>query len=167
MATRLALMPETWNHLAAAVLRSRVRVVGVPTERGHRFAGDSSTNLAPLLAHGLGAIAVLSDIVFVRRLILVSTVPALALALATGPVTVRIATDLAIPDWASNVVGISAITLFQVVTLSVVASLTMFASRSGAVFIPAFHAGEFIAERVTLARKCPPHHKTSNISALS
>jgi hypothetical protein len=167
MVTRLAHMPEIWNHLAASVLRSRVRVVGVPTKRGRRYAGDSSTNLVSLLAHGLSAIAVFSDIVFVRLLILASTVSALALTLGTGAVAVRIGTDLAIPGWASNVVGISAIILFQAVTLSVVASLTMLASRSSAVFIPALHAGEYVAERVTLAGICPPHHQISNISALS
>ena len=64
MVTRLAHMPEIWNHLAAAVLRSRVRVVGVPTERGRRYAGNSSMNLVALLTQGLSAIAVLSDIVF-------------------------------------------------------------------------------------------------------
>jgi len=152
MVARLAHMPEIWNHLAAAVLRSRARVVGVPTERGHRYAGNSSMNLVSLLAHGLSAIAVFSDIVFVRLLILASAVSALALALATGAAAVRFATDLAIPGWASNVVGISAIILFQAVTLSVVASLTMLASRSGAVFIPALHAGEYIAERITLKK---------------
>ncbi len=167
MVVRLAHMPEIWNHLAAAVLRSRARVVGVPTERGRRYAGVSSMNLVSLLAHGLSAIAVFSDIVFVRLLILASTVSALALALATVAVAVRIATDLAIPGWASNVVGISAIMLFQAVTLSVVASLTMLASRSGAVFIPALHAGQYIVERTTLAGKWPHHQETSNISALS
>ena len=167
MVTRLAHMPEIWNHLAASVLRSRVRVVGVPTKRGRRYAGDSSMNLVPLLAHGLSAIAVFSDIVFVRLLILASTVSALALTLGTGAVAVRIGTDLAIPGWASNVVGISAIILFQAVTLSVVASLTMLASRSSAVFIPTLHADEYVAERVTLAAICPPRHQISNISALS
>jgi hypothetical protein len=167
MVTRLAHMPEIWNHLAAAVLRSRLRVVSVPTERGRRYAGNSSMGLVSLLAHGLSAIAVFSDIVFVRLLVLASTVSALALALGTGAAAVRIATDLAIPGWASNVVGISAIMLFQAVTLSVVASLTMLASRSGAVFIPALHAGEYVAERIALSGKWPPHQETSNISALS
>jgi hypothetical protein len=115
MVTRLAHMPETWNHLAAAVLRSRLRVVSVPTERGRRCAGSSSMGLVSLLAHGLSAIAVFSDIVFVRLLVLASTVSALALTLGTGAAAVRIATDLAIPGWASNVVGISAM-LFQAVT---------------------------------------------------
>ena len=167
MVTRLAYMPEIWNHLAAAVLRSRLRVVGVPTERGRRYAGNSSMGLVSLFAHGLSAIAVFSDIVFVRLLILASTVSALALALGTGAAAVRIVTDLAIPGWASNVVGISAIILFQAVTLSVVASLTMLASRSGAVFIPVLHAGEYVAERIFLAGKWPRHQETSNISALS
>jgi len=167
MVDRLAHMPEIWNHLAAAVLRSRVRVIGVPTERGRRYAGSTSMNLVSLLAHGLSAIAVFGDVVFVRLLIMANTASAMAVVLGAGAVVVRIATDLAIPGWASNVVGISAIILFQAVTLSVVASLTMLASRSGAVFIPALHASEYVAERIILTGKCSPHTKTSNIAALS
>jgi hypothetical protein len=76
-------------------------------------------------------------------------------------------TPLAIPGWASNVVGISAIVLFQAISLSIIASLTLLGSRSGAVFLPALHAGEFIAERIVLAGKCPSPPKTPNIAALS
>ena len=118
-------------------------------------------------AGAMSVIAVFSDIVFVRLLILPSTVSALALALGTGAAGVRVATDFSIPGWASNIVGISAIMLFQAVTLSVVASLTMLASRSGAVFIPAFHAGEYVDERIALSGKWNHHQETSNISALS
>jgi hypothetical protein len=156
MVARLARMPEMWNHLSAAVLRSRIGVVRVATERGRRYTGSSSMNLVSLLVHGLSAIAVFGDIVFVRLLLLASAVSSIALLLGIAAVIVRVMTDLAIPGWASNVVGISAIILFQGLTLSVVASLNMLGGRSGAVFIPALHAGEYVAERITLVRPCPP-----------
>jgi len=152
---RLAHMPEVWNHLAAAVLRSPVRIERVACDRGTRYAGRSSMNLVSLLAHGLSAVAVFSDLVFVRLLVLASTICGLAFLVAAAAVAIRATTDLAIPGWASNVVGISAIMLFQALTLSVVACLTMLASRSAAVFIPAIHAHQYVAERITLAKKCP------------
>jgi hypothetical protein len=170
--------PGRWSHGSSICRRSGtiwqpqccarwLRVVGVAYRARAPLCRRSSMGLVSLFAHGLSAIAVFSDIVFVRLLILASTVSALALALGTGAAAVRIATDLAIPGWASNVVGISAIILFQAVTLSVVASLTMLASRSGAVFIPALHAGEYVAERIALSGKWPHHQQTSNIPALS
>jgi hypothetical protein len=151
---RLAHMPEIWNHLAAAVLRSPVRIERVACDRGTRYAGRSSMNLVSLLAHGLSAVAVFSDLVFVRLLVLASTICGLAFLVAAAAIAIRATTALAIPGWASNVVGISAIMLFQALTLSVVACLTMLASRSAAVFIPAIHARQYVAERITLVKKC-------------
>jgi hypothetical protein len=165
LVARLVHMPEAWIHLAASVLRSRVPIVSVPTTRGQRYAGTSQMNVMGLLAHGLSAIAVFSDVVFVRLLTLVSAVSVLAFLVAASAVIVRLTTDLAIPGWATNVVSASAIILFQAISLSIVASLTMLGGRSGAVFIPARHAGEYVAERLILVETCPPNPKTSNISA--
>lgn len=165
MVGRLAHMPEVWNHLAAAVLRSSVRIERVACDRGNRYAGGSSMNVVSLLAHGLSAVAVFSDLVFVRLLLLASVVCVLALVAAFAAVAIRATTDLAIPGWASNVVGISAIMLFQALTLSVVACLTMLGSRSATAFIPASHAGQYIAERIVTVEQCQPHLRPSNISA--
>ncbi len=151
---RLAHMPEIWNHLAAAVLRSPVPIQRVSCDRGTRYSGHSSMNAVSLLAHGLSAVAVFSDLVFVRLLILASVVCGLALLVAAVAIVIRVTTDLAIPGWASNVVGTSAIILFQALTLSVVACLTMLGGRSAAVFIPASQAGQYIAERIVLEKQC-------------
>jgi len=166
IAVRLAHMPETWNHLAAAVLRSSVRIVRVPCDRGTRYAGRSSMNPASPLTHGLSAISVFSDLVFVRLLALASIVSVGALVAAAGAIAIRTATDLAIPGWASSVVGISAIMLFQALTLSVVATLTMLGTRSAASFVPALHAQQYVAERILVGEQCP-RREPGNISAPS
>jgi hypothetical protein len=106
------------------------------------------------LAHGLSGVAVFSDLVFVRLLMLASMICGLALLVAAVATAIRVTTDLAIPGWASNVVGISAIILFQALTLSIVACLTMLGSRSAAAFIPATQAGQYIAERIVLEKQC-------------
>ena len=62
---RLIYMPDIWNHLAATVVRSRLPIQTVPTNRGTRYAGQSKLNTVSLITLGLSAISVFTDIAFV------------------------------------------------------------------------------------------------------
>lgn len=66
---RLVVVPEVWNHYAAAVVRSRLRFDSIPIARGHRLAGKSKMNFIGLLLHGLSAFFVYGDIVGARLLV--------------------------------------------------------------------------------------------------
>ncbi|HEY4040856.1 MAG TPA: glycosyltransferase [Rhodopila sp.] len=147
---RLVNMPETWNHLAAAILRSRLPLRSVGCHRGTRYAGASSMNLVSLLIHGLSAVSVFSDLVFARMLVASCAITVFAVVMATTATVIRLSSNLAIPGWATSVVGISGIILLQAVMFSVVASLTMLRSRSAVAFVPRVHAQVFIGERLTL-----------------
>jgi hypothetical protein len=114
-ASRLLHMPELWNNFPSALLRSRLPLRTIETNRGKRFFGDSKMNFSSLVIHGLSAISVNSEIVFARIMLLCFV---LALVTATGGVTVagiRVFTDLAIPGWASDVIGSLAIIFTQIV----------------------------------------------------
>jgi glycosyltransferase involved in cell wall biosynthesis len=65
----LVVVPEIWNHFAAAIFVSRLPYRSVPCPRGHRLAGKSKMNLVSLVMHGLSAISVFSDVVSVRILL--------------------------------------------------------------------------------------------------
>jgi hypothetical protein len=147
---RLVHMPETWNHLAAAILRSGLprRAVGCP--RGRRYAGVSSMNIVTLLIHGLSALSVFSDVVFARMLMASCAITVLAIVMATTATVIRLASNLAVPGWATSVVGISGIILLQAILFSMVACLTMLRSRSVVAFVPSVHAQIFIGERLIL-----------------
>jgi hypothetical protein len=147
---RITNMPETWNHLAASVLRSRIPLNPVGCHRGTRYAGSSSMNLLTLLIHGLSAVSVFSDFVFVRMLVASSTITVLAIVTALTATMIRLMTSLAIPGWATTVVGISMIILFQSLLFSMVASLTMLRDRSAVAFVPSAHSQMFIGSRLTL-----------------
>jgi polyisoprenyl-phosphate glycosyltransferase len=147
---RITNMPETWNHLAASVLRSRIPISPVGCHRGKRYAGTSSMSLLTLLIHGLSAVSVFSDFVFVRMLVVASTITVLALVTALTAVVIRLATNLAIPGWATIVVGISLVIVFQSLLFSMVASLTMLRDRSSVAFVPSAHSKMFIDARLTL-----------------
>lgn len=149
-ADRLAHMTETWNHLASAILRSRLPLASVGCERGTRYAGSSSMNLASLLIHGLSAVSVFSDVVLARMLVASCAVTLLALLAAATAIVIRLTTTLAVPGWATSVVGISVIILLQALLFSMISSLTMLRHRSALSFVPTEHAHIFAGERVTL-----------------
>ncbi len=147
---RLVHMPETWNHLAASVLRSRLTLRAIGCHRGTRYAGTSSMNLVGLLIHGLSAVSVFSDFVFARMLVASGAITVLAIIMAATAVAIRLGSTLAVPGWATNVVGISMIILFQALLFSMIAALTMLRNRSAVAFVPSQHAHTFVGERRTL-----------------
>jgi glycosyltransferase involved in cell wall biosynthesis len=150
----LLYMPESWNHLAASILRSRLKFRRLDCARGTRYAGRSSMNFVSLLAHGMSAVSVFNDLVFVRLLGLSAVITLFAIVVASIAIVIRLTTNAAIPGWATNVVGISVLMIFQGLLLSVIASVTMLANRSAPAFIPAIQAQQFIARRVTLVDRC-------------
>jgi polyisoprenyl-phosphate glycosyltransferase len=152
---RLVNMPETWNHLAACILRSRIPIASIGCHRGTRYAGTSSMSLVTLLIHGLSAVSVFNDFVFARMLVASAGITVLAIVMATAAVIIRLGSNLAVPGWATGVVGFSMIMLFQAILFSMVASLTMLRNRSALAFVPSAHAQIFVAERLTLFDACP------------
>lgn len=146
-ARRLVHMPELWNHLAASVIRSRVPYMTVPTTRGIRSSSQSKMNLAALIVHGLSAMSVYSDVILVRVLLAAGGIAALAALGIAGVISVRFATNLAIPGWTTTVAGDLLIILLQTFVVAIAASLTMLAGRSSRPIIPVFDCAAFVAGR--------------------
>ena len=144
---RLVHMPELWNNLAASVIRSRLPYRTVPTTRGTRYHGRSGMNLAALIVHGLSAMSVHTDTIFVRLLLAASAVASVAAVGIAIIAMIRFATDLAIPGWATTAVGDLMIILLQVVVTVVAVSLMMLAGRSNRPIIPVADCRAFVSRR--------------------
>ena len=144
---RLAHMPELWNNLAASIMRSRLSYTMVPTTRGARLAGRSKMNLVSLILHGLTAMSVYTDTIFVRILLAAAFVAAAAGLGIAAVVGIRTATDLAIPGWATVAAGDLLIILLQTLVIVVVVTLTFLAGRSHRPFVPIVDCPPFIAYR--------------------
>ena len=132
----LIVVSELWNHYSAAVFKSRQPFETLPTTRAKRLSGHSRMNFVGLVAHGLGAISVFSEVIGVRLLVAtlgLILVTAFGLALT---VVVRLATDLPIPGWATSTLGILAVILFQAVMLSIQFSFIILGGRQGTTFLP-------------------------------
>ena len=147
-AQALCLHPDTWNHFAASVFRSRIPFSTLPIARGERYAGASHMRYSGLVAHGLSAIAVFSEIVGARLIVVFSAAVALAIFLLASVVGVRLFTPLGIPGWATTAAGLLILFAMQAVLSLLILVLVVLGDRSQAKVIPLRDAELFI-ESVT------------------
>lgn len=135
------------HHLAATLVRSQLPLQRISTERGCRYAGKSAMNLSTLVVHGLSAVSVYSDIVLVRLMIAMFGVSAMTVFGIAIVTTIRLFSDIAIPGWASNVVGSLSVVLLQSLIFAVISAFILLNGRSVKPVIPAIDAPQFIASR--------------------
>jgi hypothetical protein len=134
--TSLVVVSELWNHYAAAAFKSRQPYCLVPTRRAKRLHGRSSMNFVALVVHGLSAISVYSEVVGVRLLVFAFGLILLNLSGVAGVVFVRLATDLAVPGWATSAAGLLLVLLIQGVMLALLLSFIILGGRNGTTFLP-------------------------------
>jgi hypothetical protein len=143
-------LPELWNHYASALLNSRLPFMTLPCPRGKRLAGRSNMNFVGLMTHGLSAISVFAEAVG-ARLIAASLFIAAAAFAATIIVTViRVATNWAIPGWATYTFGLGVVVLLQAVTMAFVLSLLVLNRRSHIGFLPQRDYAYFVRDVETI-----------------
>ena len=150
-AQRLVHMPESWNHLAATIMRSRIGSVEVPTRRGIRYDGRSHMSLTGLVLHGLSAISVYIDVIFVRVLMVAGSLAGLSILGMFGVLATRFLTPLAIPGWATTAIGALFGILMQTVILVVVMTLVVLSSRSNSPIVPIMDCRKYIRARRSVA----------------
>jgi hypothetical protein len=142
---RLVGLPELWNHYPATVVKARLPCVMVPLDRGPRLGGRSRMRLTGLVLHGLGALAVHGDVIGARALLATLAGTGLCALGIAIVVTIRLFTTLAIPGWASFVVGVLVAILLQTILLSLVFVFITLNSRSYLTVLPRRDFAEFVA----------------------
>lgn len=144
---RIVYLQEIWNHFAAGVMRSGLPWRTVPTARGVRYAGRSHMNLVALVLHGLSAISVYIEVVYVRLLFAALFIMGLDVFAFVVLVYIRFFTPLAIPGWATNVaIGLTVI-MVQAVLFLALLSFFVLSYRSAKMFIPIIDYKDFVIER--------------------
>jgi hypothetical protein len=132
----LVVVSELWNHYSAAVFRSRQPCVMVSTARSRRLAGRSHMNVVSLVIHGMSAISVYGDVVFVRLVVFASTLAVLAIAGLVIVGAFLIWTEVVIPTWAATVSGLLVLILFQAIMFIASVTFLGLSSRQQAPFVP-------------------------------
>lgn len=141
---RVAHTQEIWNHFAAGVIHSGLRWKTIPTVRGKRFAGRSRMNLVALVLHGLSAVSVHIEIVYVRLLFFSSGLILLDVLSFLFLVFIRFGTQLAIPGWATNVAVGLTVVMVQAILFLALLSFVVLSYRSGKMFIPAVDYKDYL-----------------------
>lgn len=132
----LSVVPDLWNHYAAAVFRAQIRHDSVPTDRGRRISGKSKMNFVNLVTHGLSAMSVFSEIIGTRILISALILTVFLILLLSGIFLIRFFTELAIPGWATYSSGFIFIIAFQIFTVLGGFLFFILNSRNNLGFIP-------------------------------
>jgi hypothetical protein len=149
----LVVVSELWNHYAAAVFRSRQPFSTIPASRQKRLTGTSHMNFVSLVVHGLSAVSVYGDRVFVRLIVFASALAALSFVGLVIVGAVRLFADVTVPTWAGIAVGVLTLILLQ--ALMFIASLTFLGlgSRQQAPFVPARDYNLYVASFWTAATR--------------
>ncbi len=128
---RLASMTETWTHVAAAVIASRIPLRRVPTDRGTRYAGRSSMNLVSLSVHAARGLMVFADIVLMRLILACAALIGVAALLGLVAIGLKV-TGNATPGWFTSAFGLLVILVAQMAGIFAVSLVLLGVSRGSA-----------------------------------
>jgi polyisoprenyl-phosphate glycosyltransferase len=137
--------PNIWNNFPATLIQSRFRIAYVPTARGTRYRGQSKMNFVGLITHGLGAISVFSEAVFIRILITSCLLLGASVTAAIVVIAIRLFSSIAIPGWTTNVLGFAVLLSFQAVMLPILVGFLLLNNRASMQSLPKDSAANLIA----------------------
>jgi polyisoprenyl-phosphate glycosyltransferase len=153
-ARRLVMVPDLWNNLPAAILRSRLPIISVPLDRGRRYTDASKMNFTSLIVHGLSGISVYADTIFVRLLLLT------IFLLTFGTISVATVLTLrlffpphATPGWATTVTFGMTIILLQVIFTALSSILMLLNNRVQRLVVPIVDFKIYVEHRQLLFGK--------------
>jgi glycosyltransferase involved in cell wall biosynthesis len=145
---RMVMLPDLWNNLAAAVLRSRIPIQEIFVDRGKRYAGKSQMNFVSLIVHGFSAISVYADTIFVRLLIATVVLACITVASVGTTVSLRLFVPAhATPGWATTVSFGMTIVLLQVLFTTLTSLLSLLNSRVQRLVLPIADFRPYVAAR--------------------
>lgn len=133
---RLTVVPELWNHYAAATVHARLPVSLVLVNRAHRLSGTSRMQFVALVGHGMSAMSVFADRIGVRALVVSAAVGLFVTLGMVATLAIRLFTARAIPGWATSTLGLLAVLLLQTFLLSLIFTFLIHLGRSGSGFLP-------------------------------
>jgi polyisoprenyl-phosphate glycosyltransferase len=156
-ARRLVSVPDLWNNLPVAILRSRLPIKSVRVDRASRYAGQSKMNFTSLVIHGLSGISVYAEVIFVRLLFLTLALFLLSCFSIAFALSLRLffPPQYATPGWATTVSFGVLILLVQLLSFTLSFVLMLLNSRVQRLIIPIADFKYYIDHRETLLAQVP------------
>ncbi|MFZ0457604.1 MAG: glycosyltransferase [Rhodoplanes sp.] len=157
-ARRLVAMSELWASVPATLIRSRLPIAELPTERGKRYHDQPRMNLVSLVTLGFGAVTTFLESALTRVILGAMAIFAFCMLASVVALVLKVA-GLASPGWITTVIGTSLLLVIGVAILSFMGlALTILA---GAHTVPAPSATyqSFIARTSSFGPSCTatPH----------
>ena len=116
-AQRLVAMNELWVSLPATILRSRLPITEVSTERGQRYRDHPRMNVVSLVILGFGAAAAFLENALTRVILTAIGLVAFGVLASVVASGLKLA-GMATPGWVTTVIGVSLILMVGVAILS-------------------------------------------------
>ncbi|HEX2533099.1 MAG TPA: glycosyltransferase [Chitinophagaceae bacterium] len=135
---------DIWHHLPGGILKSKLPLMMVPTEKGRRKEGRSHMSYGALVYHAIGAIAAFIDVIAIRLLLFSGFAILLSVLSLVAILVIRLTTELAIPGWASMLGASLVIILLLSFLIALFLVFTFITAQSYRKFVPALHYQEFI-----------------------
>ena len=109
---RLAAMQEAWTHVAGAVVKSRLRRVELPIDRGQRYSGQSRMGFVSLVLHGIRSVMVFGDAVLTRMAVVFGLSAVCTVVVFAIAAFLKISGQ-ATPGWLTTVTGFMLVIFMQ------------------------------------------------------
>ena len=114
--TKIINLADSASHLPSSILRSGLPIIRIRVDRGLRFFGESKMNFEKLVSHSFASLAVFSDQIMVRLMILSFFTTLVTTVGIFAVVVTRVFSDIATPGWATAAVGLLLVISFQVLS---------------------------------------------------
>jgi glycosyltransferase involved in cell wall biosynthesis len=115
---RLVTMAESSSHFPSTILRSNAPLTKLKITRGARYFGKSQMNFEKLVAHSFASLAVFTDQIMVRIMILSFATTVITTIGIAAVVTTRFLDDSVTPGWATAAAGLLFVVSLQILTFA-------------------------------------------------
>jgi glycosyltransferase involved in cell wall biosynthesis len=143
-ARRLVAMNELWVSFPATLIRSRLPIIELPTERGKRYQDRSHMNFVSLITLGFGAISTFIESVLTRIILAASGLVIVCVFASASAIVLKLV-GRATPGWMTTVIGVSLILTIAVAILSFVGLALTILTGSQTVPAPSAIYSSFVA----------------------
>lgn len=144
-----------WNNFAATLLKSRLPLRFVPTERGKRYHGQSTMNYTSLMIHGFSAISVFTDVV-IGRIISLLVLATFATAIAITGIVIAKLGGAFVPGYATTVILFLVSMLLLCLFTGFLLILSLLAERESASALPAGLLSHHVRDVVKVRKEATP-----------
>lgn len=152
-----------WNNFAATLLKSRLPLRFVPTERGKRYHGQSTMNYTSLMIHGFSAISVFTDVV-IGRIISLLVLATIVTAITIIGIVIAKLGGAFVPGYATTVILFLVSLLGMALFTGFLLVLSLLASRELRATLPTSVLSDYLRSETLIARKTEAEHPQASQS---